>query len=437
MAERLRKDLGFNPLYASLSRQDLDQAVVYDPNTQQLFHREFPTTDPVSASAYIGLISASYSTAQTNYILVFNGTSFVPVPQGTSFEFSITDFSVSGVGSNSQLIGDGVWKAASDLTFTATYNAGPPTEASVSLAGNLSGDGFSMTPPDFTGGTNPSSINYPTSVGNAAAFTLSATKSLESGSDTTTTLVTFKNFIAWGGLSTNTGLTTSDVDTLYSDNFELTTTGYTKNITSLTLGSGEYFGFAYRAGASSNPSRVHCGTGGNKITVAMNSTAQNATPLVHTISSYPNANGFTENYKIIASYIQDITNHSPAIDVSSTAQTYNYLYWGTGSTDPTTGTEVVEFSFSASYSSSIDNVLLNVDGTYDPTRIYIAIPSRYGDKGTDYQFKDNITSFEFAAADSSTATIGVTNPVGFQENYNIMSSSQLLSSPQVIKIETL
>lgn len=49
-----------------------------------------------------------------NDVLMFNGTNYVPVPEGTTFTFSCTSFS-DGEGTT-QLIGTGDWKAAELLT---------------------------------------------------------------------------------------------------------------------------------------------------------------------------------------------------------------------------------------------------------------------------------------------------------------------------------
>ena len=438
MAEKRRIDLGFNPLYASLSKdENLDQAVVYDPSTQQLFHKNFPSIDPVSASAYIGLISASAATSQTNYILMYNGTSFIPVPQGTSFQFGIDSFTVSGIGSSIQQIGSGVWKAVGELTFNASYNAGPPTEASISLQDGLSGDGFSLGTSPFENTTNPNAINYPTSVGeNQVGFRLSATKSIESASNDQNNLVDFRNFRAWGSLTNNTSLVASNITTLSQSNAELSTNAIKDEYT-FTVDSGKHFAYTYRD-AFTDPAMVYCGTNLNKITVAMNpSDATAATPATTQVSNYQNGNGFQENYRIIASKNTNITDHSTTLDIDSSTQVRNYFYWGVAASDPTTGANIVALKHSASYGALVDNTLLAFTDTFTTERLYIAIPSRLGDKGTDYQFKDDSNGLEFSVGDNPTTPIAVTNPVGFQENYNILKSSQLLNGPITARIETI
>lgn len=438
MAEKRRIDLGFNPLYASLSRNDsMDQAVVFDPSTQQLFHKDFPTTDPVSASAYIGLISASAATSQTNYILMFNGTSFIPVAQGTSFQFGIDSFTISGVGDSIQQIGSGVWKSAGTLTFNATYNAGPPTEVSISLQDGISGNSFSMGTSPFATTTNPNNISYPTSVAeNQVGFKLSATKSIETVSQNNNNLVDFLNFRAWGSLTNNTSLGDSNITTLSQSNAELSTNAIKDEYT-FAVASGKYFAYTYRD-AFTDPTMVYCGTNLNKITVAMNpGDATAATPATTQVSNYQNGNGFQENYRIIASKNTNITGHSTILDIDSSTQVRNYFYWGVAASDPATGTNIVDLKHSASYGALENNTLLAFTDTFTTERLYIAIPSRLGDKGTDYQFKDDSNGLEFSVGNNSTTPIAVTNPVGFQENYNILKSSQLLNGPITARIETI
>ena len=433
--EKPRIDRGYSPLFASLSRNDsADQAVVFNPKTQQLFHKDFPSIDPVSASTYQGLISASYSQVETNYILMFNGTSFVPVAQGTSFQFGIDSFTVTGIGSDTQQIGSGVWKAAGELTFSASYNAGPPTEASISLQDGLSGDGFTMGTSPFENTTNPNDINYPTSVGkDQVGFRLSATKSIESASSDKNNLVDFYNFRAFAAIDDNlaSGIDQAVVTAMSESNSDLTNSvNATKTV---SVGSGKFLGVAFRDGLGS-PAMILCGEGVNKITVPP-STANNSTstPVIAKSFSVENGNGFSETYRIFVSSGSNLAAHSTKIETSNNSQVHNYLYWGTGSSDPATSDDIKALDFSASYSSSIIGKSLVVGGTYTTQRVYLAIPQRYGTKDTDYALEAP-NGFEFSMNDNPTATIDVINPVGFRETYNIFKSAQRLNSPQTINI---
>lgn len=435
MAERRRIDLGFNPLYASLSRNDnLDQAVVFDPKTQQLFHKDFPTTDPVSASAYIGLISASAATSQTNFILMFNGTSFVPVAQGNTFTFGINSFAASNFGSSTQQIGAGVWKAASSVNFTAEYNSGPPTEASVSFSGstNFSDSGFTMGSTPFTSTTNPNTINYPSAVDSILKFSLSATKSIESSSNTTSTLVTFKNFRTWGTKNFNTSFSESVItDFSASTNSELSSNG-NKSAYDFSVGSELFYVYAYRTAKVDQVDQVRCGEGANLLTVAMDPT-NNATitPKTQPIS-VANGNSFTENYNIIASSGSNLSSHSDKMTVVNGTQIKNYFYHGHNASSGQE-TEIGVKSLQNSSSTNDDGGSIAGDtfilgqfgtatGEGSNKFVYVAIPNR--DSYNTASFKDN-NNFGFSMNDP--VLINVTNSVGFVEEYAVYRSQQAVT----------
>ena len=67
-------------------------------------------------------------------VLKFNGTNFVPAAFDATFVFTIADFDINE-STSPQLIGSGSWKAIGALTFTATYNNGPPDGFEGSSAG--------------------------------------------------------------------------------------------------------------------------------------------------------------------------------------------------------------------------------------------------------------------------------------------------------------
>lgn len=378
----------------------------------------------VTASALAGIVESAG--ALTNYILKFDGTKFVAVDENTSFVFGIDSFTAN-TGDTLQLIGSGVWKAASSITYTATYNAGPPTSANIGILYNGTMTTFAMSDP-FTSATNPSAINYPSNVNHFIAFRLAATKSLEEVSADSST-VTFRNFRAYGSLTNNTSLGSTDIDTLYSANNNLTNSSVI-TLTNFTVDAGKYFGFAYRD-ALSDPAMVRCGTGVNELTVAMDpSDATNKTPATTQVASYTNANGFQENYRIIASKETDITDHDTRVTITTSAQVYNYLYFSSASADPATGTDVTNLAFSESKNSSVDEFTFNVGPLDGNNFVYIAVPSRYGDANAspaDYSFVDVNEGFPFAI-NSTTTVIAVTNPVGFTENYNVYKSANQLDT---------
>ena len=84
----------------------------------------------LSSTASFGLLNLSGieinpDGVQRDQVLKFNGTDFVPAAPDETFVFTIADFDTND-GTTPQLIGTGSWKAPGALTFTATYNNGPP-----------------------------------------------------------------------------------------------------------------------------------------------------------------------------------------------------------------------------------------------------------------------------------------------------------------------
>jgi hypothetical protein len=175
------------------------------------------------------------------------------------------------------------------------------------------------------------------------------------------------------------------------------------------------------------------------------SDATNKTPATTQIS-YTNTNSFTENYRVIASKITDITGHSTTIQIFQSPSEYstqviNYFLLGettfNTSQETEAGVEALEYKNSSYDDGTItDPTLLSV-GTLSGQYIYIAIPSRYGVNGTNYQLKDNGTNLPLDS--NSPVVVAITNPVGFQENYEVYRSTNQLTqaTPFTIKIDAV
>jgi hypothetical protein len=151
----------------------------------------------------LGGITAT-GTPTLNDIPIWNGTEAQWAAQGTTFSFSVSAFSD---GQNSpQLIGTGEWKAAGDISFTASYANGPATSAYIAKSGWTN---LTLSTP-FTAITSAEAVNYP-SVGSSVTFTLNASKG--ASSDTETQSVAFYNYIYYG-VSTATTFDEADVEAL-------------------------------------------------------------------------------------------------------------------------------------------------------------------------------------------------------------------------------
>ena len=80
----------------------------------------------VSGSLSVNQRELDLLTVSRDQVLKFNGSKFIiAADEGTTFVFTIADFDTND-GTSPQLIGTGSWKEVGALTFTATYNNGPP-----------------------------------------------------------------------------------------------------------------------------------------------------------------------------------------------------------------------------------------------------------------------------------------------------------------------
>lgn len=171
----------------------------------------------------------------SNDVLMWNGSEWVSVPEGTTFAFSIASFSDSI--SSTVEIGTGVWKSTGQVTFTATYSNGPPTISTVTLA-SWSGTGLLMDNAGLGPTVSTQAVSYP-SVAGTRIFTLSARKGAETDTDTITH--TFVNRV-WYGLTTNTsGYTEAIIEGLATS----TLSNNKARTINVTPGAGQYIAYAY------------------------------------------------------------------------------------------------------------------------------------------------------------------------------------------------
>lgn len=217
------------------------------------------------------------TTGQTvNYALLFNGTEWVAVPQGTSFSFSNASFSSNQ--SATQLMGVALaaWKTVGQITFSATYNNGPPIGATVTSSG------WSPLPMtgSFLGPTSSVEVSsYPAAIG-SKTWTLSSEKGAETDSDTLT--INFYNYRFWGTTIVASGYTETDVEGI--GNSELLNSKV--KTFSITAAVNEYIVYAY-------PSRLGTAT----FTVGGFEGGFNLPETVSIINSA----GFTEDYYVYSS----------------------------------------------------------------------------------------------------------------------------------------
>jgi len=392
----------------------------------------------LSSTASFGLLELSgielnTSGVQRDQVLKFNGTHFVPSAPDATFEFTIADFDMN-ITTTPQLIGTGSWKNVGEITFTATYNNGPPdgfngsAEGAPKIQGFVDGSvssSYDMFPlsSSFSTGTNPMAIDFPPNSSDDIRFKLFASAGTDTDEDFTDQRIFFFNQFVFGDSSKSGSFNQADIRALAAAN-TITTNDTTRNI-SVSIGASNYLNFAHRTG-DTNVTQVFCGSDPNRLTVAMDITdATTKTPKRETVS-YLNTAGKTENFFVYSSKEQNIDAHSTTFVTSTSSQIKNYTYFGTGSswTNNEASVEALTNKTTTIDDGSITGNTLSI-GTFTSQFVIVAIPNRYGDNNVDYQFKDNSTNLPFDFTQQSDVT--VTNAVGFQEDYSVYRSTNLLT----------
>ena len=175
-------------------------------------------------------------TPTKNHVLKWNGSAWVSAAYDATYTFSIATFSDGQ--SSPQEIGTGVWKAAGALSFSATYNNGPP-DATPHVVSSGWTDLNMVTAPTYLGPTSSAeAVNYP-AVGSSVTFTLHA----QVGAETSTLAdsVAFYNRRHWGISTDASGFTSSDIGGLASNELS---NSKAKTFT-VTAGAGEYIWYCY------------------------------------------------------------------------------------------------------------------------------------------------------------------------------------------------
>ena len=316
-----------NPFNQDLNTTDSPTFVIL--TLMNLFGIPFFNNHVMTSNASVNNLSDVNTVKESpskNDVLMWNGTAFVPVPEGTTFIFSITGFSDGE--STTQLIGSGVWQADSTMSYTASYNNGPPTVAIVNMSinGGAYNNVGSMSAPAYTSGTNTEGdINYPASKGQYLRFRLYATDGETPLTDTESSIY-FYNYVYWGDTSTGSGFSAANVEALTGSSITSTVTGSK----SITAGANEYIAWAYPASYTDRYYGTDYETDGHGtsfrfggITCAMD---QDTTTL-----SIENSAGYIENYEVYVT-----TEHSlgsGTFYVGSGDQSINYVYYGKASKD--------------------------------------------------------------------------------------------------------
>ena len=323
----------------------------------------------------------------------------------TSLEFSISTFS-DGISDTSQLIGSGEWQAIGTVSFTVTYNNGPPTSADVSLSGSSvawAGD-LDMGSPGFEGPTvNTEAVAYPSSRTGSIVFTLTATPA-----DTDTETIGFSNTMRYGNSTLTQGnQTEASIEALS----EVSGPNESRSQTISNIPTtANYLVFGY-ADALSDVLQVRM----NGITASFNATRTAVAPSVQTgITNVANSAGFSETFAAITSTDTGLADSSSDFQLLTSSTAMNLLNYGI-----TTKTDT--------YIESDIEGLANQEITNDNTQIWDSVTATLGQYLL-FAFPVRLGTVTFWVGGfeggfESPETVSVTNAGGFMEDYYVWRST--------------
>jgi len=328
-----------------------------------------------------------------NDVIMYNGTNFVPVVEGTTFTFSCTAFDdglTTGI-----LAGSGEWQGAGAITYSATYDNGPPTTSDVKKS--INGGAYAtigvMDGPAYTSGDNTDAVNYPT-VDQYIRFRLDSDDGVDSDIDYAASLY-FYNYIYYGASTTGSGFSEANVEALTGT----ISPSYTAS-RSINAGASDYVVWAYPSRYTS----IHA-SGARFNSVTMPFTAPETVSLANTA-------GLTENYKVFASTLTNLGNST--LTLSTSANLIDPLYYGTTvKTDTFLEADVEGLGTNEITNDNTqvwDSVTAGV-GEY----LLFAFPSRLG----------AVTFWVggFEGGFESAETVSVTNVNGYAEDYLVYRST--------------
>jgi hypothetical protein len=225
-----------------------------------------------AVSVLTDLTDVEEDTPALNDVVIWNGSTWTFAPYNTTFSFSC---SLTVTPSTSPIeIGTGVWKAAGELSFAASWTNGPATTAMITHGGwsNLTMD--PVEGPEVS----TEAVSFP-AVGGTQAFTLAASKGSENATSSGT--FSFWNRRFWGVSSTTDSYSEADIEALTNE----LSNSRGKTFT-VTAAAGEYILYSY-------PSRLGAATftvGGFEGGFGSPETL-----------SITNASGYTEDYYVYRS----------------------------------------------------------------------------------------------------------------------------------------
>jgi len=379
-------------------------------------------TDLVRTSDSITVLAdvdTSSNPPSRDWALKWNGLDWVPAPYNYSFAMTIASFISNQAVSQVMGVAGTAWKDPGVITFTASYNNPPPADATITLTSN---GGVTWSTPlalvdPYTAGSSDETTNYPNDKDKYITFTLTAHDGVTPRTSTTT--VTFYNYVYWGDSTKNTDFSEGEIEALSGSAL---TNAYTTS-RSINAGASDYLVIAFPssyAPIATGQSYEIDGTTGflfNGVSCAMQ---------LADIASVTNSAGFVENYQVYASYQKNDGNS--LLQLSTSNLTINRLYYGiTIKTDSYAESDVeglVNSSITNNNKQTWNSVTAGID-----EYLLFAFPKRLGE-----------VSFTFGMLTGGfldPETVDVTNVNGWAENYYVWRSLHSNIGPTVIVTGTL
>lgn len=358
--------------------------------------------------------TVTHAAAKNDY-LKWNGTNWVPATTAESFVFSVATFSD---GQTSPLIigAAGVWKAASAMAFTATYNNGPPTSADVmmSINGGTYNKIGAMTGPNYTTGTNTSDINYPAK-DQYLRFRLDASDGTDSDIEYDGANY-FQNYRFWGTISSTARASIDAGDGSAEGYVEALSSELGDGATfskSIAVGSSSYLCVAYPADDSVLEWGDDYESVGNSD--FLYASVSLAMELLISDLHITNSAGKDEHYQVYASY-QAFASITATLSCSTSTAAINSLYYG--KIDKDSGFTETDIEGLEKYPITNDNTQTWDAITCTVEHLLFAFPKRLG-----------IPTFYvggFEGGFESPETVSVTNSNGWTEDYYVWRSTNVI-----------
>lgn len=357
------------------------------------------------------IVDVDSTARDANDVLMWksDATGAIWAPYDTSFAFDITSFTENI--SNTVLIGAdaGNWLAIGGVSFSAAYDNGPPSVATVnltSLPAGISawGSALDMGSPDFEGPTaSEAVVTYPTNTASTVRFKLTTTPT----DSRYTGYFYFYNYIFYGA-DTDSTPNEAAIEALSSS----LTDDHTQTTLSISgVGATEHIIFACRAGKS-NLDSTHIGYGTLTSDDGSYRLSLGVT-LVDQALSITNANSKVENYDVYSSDLEQPGGLAAATLRTNNAYR-NYIKWGVVSDTVSMDEDDIHALVADSVISNDETRTFTVTAGANEYIAY-AWPTRLGTVAF------WVGGFEGGFQDPKT--IAVTNQNGCTENYYLAQSS--------------